>query len=226
MRFDAYSYAPLAFIYDGLASLYSFGRIAESKRVQLEEIAPGARVLYAGVGCGEDALLAARFGAEVTAVDLAPAMLRRLEKKLAREGLGAELVEGDVAGLRVDEAYDVVVANYFLNLFEVERASEMLANLVRFVKKDGRLLFADFARPSGGLRSEALCALHYRPANWIAWAFGFCALHPILDYGELLTPFGFEICNEQRLPLLFGQDPAYVSIAARRAIPEDARPSK
>ena len=110
MRFDTYSYASLAFIYDELASLYSFGRIAQSKRAQLGEIEPGARVLYAGVGRGEDAILAARFGAQVTAIDLAPTMLRRLEKKLAQEGLQAELIEGDVAEHEVEEAYDVVVA--------------------------------------------------------------------------------------------------------------------
>ncbi len=216
MRFDAYSYASLAFIYDELASLYSFGRIARSKRSQLGEIAPGARVLYAGVGRGEDAILAARFGAQITAIDLAPSMLHRLEKKLAREGLQAELIEGDVAEHEVDEAYDVVVANYFLNLFDAEQAAQMLANLVRWVNPDGKLLFADFARPRGGMLAEALCTLHYRPANLIAWAFGFCALHPILDYGELLAPFGFEIRNEQRFPLLFGQNPAYVSLAAQR----------
>ena len=66
MRFDTYSYAPLAFIYDELASFYSLGRIAQSKRAQLSAIEPGARVLYAGVGRGEDAILAARFGAQVT----------------------------------------------------------------------------------------------------------------------------------------------------------------
>ncbi|MFK7894377.1 MAG: class I SAM-dependent methyltransferase [Myxococcota bacterium] len=219
MRFDAYSYAPLAFVYDELAWLYSFGQIAKSKRVQLGEIAPGARVLYAGVGRGEDALLAARFGAEVTAIDLAPGMLRRFKQKLDREGLSATLVEGDVASHAAAEeegAYDVVVANYFLNLFDADKAREMLAHLVRLTKADGQMLFADFARPRGGVWAEWVCAAHYRPANWIAWAFGFCELHPILDYGELLAGFGFEIRKERRLPLLFGQNPAYVSITAQR----------
>lgn len=227
MRFDAYSYGPLAFIYDELASLYSFGRIAQSKRAQLIDIEPGARVLYVGVGRGEDALLAARFGARVTAIDLAPNMLRRLEKKLGQEGLSAELIQGDVSEHEVAEPYDVVVANYFLNLFDAAQAGLMLANLVRWVKKDGHLLFADFAQPTpnSGKLGELLCALHYRPANWIAWAFGFCALHPILNYAELLAPFDFEIRDLQRFPLPFGQNPAYVSIAAQRIdAPARAKP--
>ena len=218
MRFDEYSYGSIAGSYDWLAAVYSRGRIGASKREQLDAIERGDRVLYAGVGRGKEAVLAARFGARVTAIDLAPQMLERLSKQLAREDLESELISGDVSNHKPSEFYDVVVANYFLNLFDVERAREMLRHLCGLVKPGGTLLLTDFALPRGGPFARAISELYYRPVNWIAWVFGFCALHPILDYARLIEPMDFRIHSERRLPVFFGANPAYVSIMARRAV--------
>jgi demethylmenaquinone methyltransferase/2-methoxy-6-polyprenyl-1,4-benzoquinol methylase len=196
MRFDEYSYGTIARFYDWLAGVYSRGQIAASKRGQLDEIECGDRVLYAGVGTGQDALRAVRAGARVTAIDLAPEMLERFAKQLAREDLDAELVCGDVSVYKPSGLYDVVVANYFLNLFDVEHAREMLRHLCE----------------------RAITEIYYRPVNWSAWALGFCALHPILDYARLLEPMGFRVRSERRLPVFLGANPAYVSIVGRRVL--------
>ncbi len=216
MRFDEYPYQSVAWLYDELAALYSLGRIGRSKAAHLGGIEAGDRVLFAGVGRGSDALLALRRGAKVTAVDLSPAMLDRFAHRLARAGLEAELLRGDVADHRPDRPYDVVVANYFLNLFDEARAGEMLRRLSQLVRPGGTLLLADFARPLGGSFARAITNAYYRPVNWIAWALGFCARHPILDYPQLLEPMGFRIRSERRFPVLFGSNPAYGAIAAER----------
>ena len=218
MRFNDYSYDAVALLYDELAELYSLGRIRRSKEVQLESIAKGDRVLYAGVGRGADALLAARFGARVTTIDLSSRMLGRFERRLAREGLEAELIEGDVADHRPEAEYDAVVANYFLNLFDVPKAREMIRHLGGLVRRGGVLMLADFARASGGGVARALTSAYYRPVNGLAWAMGFCALHPILDPVRLLEPLGFRIRSERRFPVLLGVNPAYVSIVAERVL--------
>ena len=218
MRFDEYSYGPVAGFYDWLAAFYSRGQIGASKRGQLEVIESGDRVLYAGVGRGADALMAARFGAHVTGVDLAPEMLERLAKQFALEDLEAELICGDVASHKPVELYDVVVANYFLNLFDVERAREMLRHLGELVRPGGTLLLTDFALPKGGPVARAITEIYYRPVNWIAWALGLCDLHPILDYARLVEPMGFRIETERRFPVLLGANPAYISIVARRVL--------
>jgi demethylmenaquinone methyltransferase/2-methoxy-6-polyprenyl-1,4-benzoquinol methylase len=216
MRFDEYSYGPIASFYDWLASVYSRGQIAASKRQQIEVIQRGDRVLYAGVGRGTDALAATRLGARVTAIDLAPEMLERLSSRLTRENLEAELICGDVSNHKPAELYDVVVANYFLNLFDVPRAREMLRHLTDLIEPGGTLLLTDFALPQGGFFARAITELYYRPVNWIAWVFGFCALHPILDYARLIEPIGLRIDSERRLPVVLGANPAYVSIVAHR----------
>lgn len=218
MRFDEYSYGSISRVYDRLAAIYSFGQIGASKRDQLDSIESGDRVMFAGSGCGEDVLLAARFGAHVTSIDLAPAMLARLSRNLKRENLESELICGDVASHKPPELYDVVVANYFLNLFDVPRAEEMARHLCQLVKPGGKLLVTDFARPLGGPVATAISEIYYRPANWIAWSLGFCALHPILDYQRLIEPLGFRIHATRRWPILSGMNPAYISIVAHRIV--------
>jgi len=214
---DAYGYGPVAFCYEELAALYSLGRIAASKRSQIEALTPGSRILYAGVGRGEDALHAARSGMRVTGVDVSPGMLARLARRLQQEGLEARLVQGNAARLPLDGLFDAVAANYFLNLYDEDRAREMLARLIERLRPGGLLLIADFAPASGGRLGRWITQAYYRPVNVIAWVLGLCALHPIFDYASMLEPMGFQIRSQQRFPVLAGRDPAFVSIVAERA---------
>ena len=216
MRFDRHDYDPVAGIYDELAAFYSRGRIGATKRSQLDCLKPGDRVLYPGVGRGADAIEAARLGAVVTGIDLSPRMLGRLRRGLDREGLDAELIEGDVSRHRPRAPYDVVAAHYFLNLFDADRARTMLALLDRWQRPGGLLLISDFAPPLGSGLGRLVSEAYYRPVNWIAWALGLCALHPILDYRSLLEPTEFRIVAEQRWPVSRRRNPAYLTIAAER----------
>ena len=56
------SYAAVAWCYDEIATCYSLGGIARAKASQVSHLEPGRRVLYAGVGRGREAVLAARRG--------------------------------------------------------------------------------------------------------------------------------------------------------------------
>lgn len=213
---DRYGYGPVAAIYDELAAFYSRGRIGETKRLSCEVLKPGDRVFYPGVGRGQEVISALRLGAVVTGVDISAAMLGRSRASLEREGMSAELVEADVSKFRPDVPYDVIIANYFLNLFEASRASVMLDHLADSLRPGGLLVISDFARPAGGALGRLVSELYYRPVNWLAWVFGLCALHPILDYSKLLDPEKFRVVSVNRLPVLVGQNPAYVSIVAEK----------
>ena len=214
--FDRYGYGSVAAFYDELSALYSFGRIAETKRLSLEVLRAGDRVFYPGVGRGEEAVAAARRGAEVVAVDVSTAMLEHLQEKLDSAGVGAELIQADASLHEPTAAYDVVVANYFLNLFDATRAQEMIDRLASSLRPGGLLVVADFARPAGGFFGRIASEIYYRPVNWIAWMLRLCALHPILDYRDLLDPARFVIESERRIPVISGANPAFVSIVARR----------
>jgi demethylmenaquinone methyltransferase/2-methoxy-6-polyprenyl-1,4-benzoquinol methylase len=180
------SYSAVAWCYDEIASVYSLGRIRRAKLAHLVEVEPGDRVLYAGVGRGEEAVEAARRGARVTAVDCAPAMLRRLDRRLATEDLTAELALADLFTTdALVGGYDHVVAHFFLNVFAPRRMREALSYLANLVAPGGRLVVADFSTDSS--------AAYYRPVNVAAWALGLAALHPVYDYVSELAPLGFRL---------------------------------
>ena len=209
-------YDRVAFLYDEVCAVYSLGAIARSKRHHLGFLRVGSRVLYVGVGRGADALAAARAGAQVTAVDLSEPMLRRLRAAAIREGLCLELVEDDVSQLPCPGDYDVVVANYFLNMFSESDAQSMLGALLVQVRPGGRLCLADFAPAAGlGLSGVATTA-YYRLVKGVGWLLWICALHEIPDLPKWLTDRGLEILDIKRFPVMGGSGPAYWAMIARR----------
>ncbi len=209
-----YSYDRVSAFYDSIAEWYSRGRIGRSKRLFLEYLVPGERVLFAGVGCGKDAYAAAEVGAQVTGVDVSPRMLAVCAKRFERAGLSAEWIECDFARLPVERGFDVVVAHYFLNLFGEPRLSEMLAHLVAHLAPGGRLVIADFAPPTGGLGSRLVTEAYYRPVNWIASILGLCELHAIPRYPCLLSRFGLRVERNERYRVGASRAPAYSTIVA------------
>lgn len=209
------NYNHTAWFYEPLAAVYSMGQIRASKLHELRYMQPGDRVLYAGVGGGEDAVRAAEKGVKVTCIDLAPNMLAKVESKMQRAGARAELICGDLLQHDRTGQYDVVCANYFLNVFTPEVMATMLDHLVTLVKPGGYLLVADFAVPRGNPLFRALHVLYYRIANVLYWAISRNGLHPIYDYGTILPRHGLTLESIAR-HRLFPGGPSYFQTAVAR----------
>lgn len=211
-----HSYGAVAWCYDELCGVYSGGAIRRAKLAHLEDLEPGDRVLYAGVGRGEEAVAAARLGARVTAIDCAPAMLERLARRLDSEHLKADLVEGDVLlWCAPPGGYDTVAAHFFLNLFDAQAMRDALAHLVAMVAVGGRLAIADFAPPCGGRVARLLSRAYYAPVDGAAWAAGLAALHPIYDYEVELRRHGFIVVRRQTFRPIPAGPPLYEALVAR-----------
>lgn len=90
-----------------------------------EHAAPGRRVLDMGTGCGVNALLAAREGAEVVAVDVNPSAVATAAANAAANGLSGRVVArvSDVFG-DVDGLFDLVVIDPPYRWFEPRDALE------------------------------------------------------------------------------------------------------
>ena len=67
-------YGAVAWCYDAIAGCYSLGRIQRAKACQVSQLEPGERVLFAGVGRGAEAVLAAQRGVSVKEIVLLLAM--------------------------------------------------------------------------------------------------------------------------------------------------------
>jgi ubiquinone/menaquinone biosynthesis C-methylase UbiE len=107
---------------------------------------PGMRFLDVAAGSGALSLPAARLGAEVTAVDIAPAMLERLAARARAEGLRIETRAGDGHALDLpDGGFDMAGSQFGVMLFpEPERG---IGELARVTKRGGRVLMTVYGDP-------------------------------------------------------------------------------
>jgi SAM-dependent methyltransferase len=129
----------------GLWGSASWQNIAEQQlfRVHDELVArlaprPGERWLDLATGTGAVALRAARAGAEVTAQDLAPALIDTATKLAAREGLQVRFDVGDAERLPYpDASFDVVSSAHGI-VFAVDHAA-VARELARVCRPGGRL---------------------------------------------------------------------------------------
>jgi ubiquinone/menaquinone biosynthesis C-methylase UbiE len=170
--------------YDWIANIYSCGQIRACKTAQMRNIAPGARVLYAGVGGGEDAVMAARKGAHVTVIDLSPRMLAKASERIAAAGLEGqvECIRGDILEHDRHEYYDVVCANFFLNVFVEPVMREMMQYLVSLLRPGGMLLIADLAPVEGPIWQRMARRIYFGVAGIAFRLLAGSANHPIYDY--------------------------------------------
>jgi ubiquinone/menaquinone biosynthesis C-methylase UbiE len=158
-------------------------------------------VLYVGVGPGEDAVLAAEHAAEVTCIDVAPGMLQQVESRFQSAGLKVTLICDDVLNHNRIGHYDVVVVNFFLNVFAEPSMKAMLAHLATLVKPGGRLLISDFAAPRGNWLQRRIQAWYWGVTNLFYFVLRLCAWHPVYDYPRYFAEAGLKLAEVERFPL-------------------------
>jgi len=184
-------------------------------------MAPGDRVLYAGVGAGEDAAGAASMGVAVTAVELSRAMCDRAARRFERDGVAGhvELIHGDMLAHHAGQPYDAVVTNFFLNVFDGAGVVRMLSHLWTQVRPGGQLLIADYKPRERGAVERTAQWLYHSPAIAVFSAVTGNALHDIHDYRPALQEVGFELEAMEDVAA-FGRGPRwYRSLVARRPAP-------
>lgn len=193
-------------VYDFLSNLYSGKSIQDCKTAMLDSnnVKPGDRVLIAGVGHGRDALRAAQLGADVTVVELSETMLRKFRELLESESpeLSVRTVHDDIMNIDEYEQYDMVVANFFLNVFDEPRMVEVLKHLVNLGKPKARLVVGDFIYPTGNILARLFKKAYWYLAVFTFWLFTNNAFHQVYNYPEHLENLGLEIRDKKRFSLL------------------------
>jgi phosphatidylethanolamine/phosphatidyl-N-methylethanolamine N-methyltransferase len=131
-----------------------FGAVLEpGRRAAIEgmDLRPGARVLEVGVGTGLS-LAAYPRDVSVFGVDLAPEMLDRARRRVARKGL-SQILELKVMDARAldypDAHFDVVVAMYVVSV--TPDPERMVSEMLRVCRPGGQLVIVNHFRTESSL---------------------------------------------------------------------------
>ncbi|HVE58348.1 MAG TPA: class I SAM-dependent methyltransferase [Pyrinomonadaceae bacterium] len=130
-----------------------FGKIAESftsgaaEFVETLNLKPGMRVLDAACGSGNQSIPAARTGADVTGVDIAPNLLEQAQQWAQSEGLKIKFGEYDVENMPFENGEFDVVMSMFGAMF-APRPELVAAELVRVCRPGGVIAMANWT-PGG-----------------------------------------------------------------------------
>ena len=130
-----------------------FGQIARGYTGGAEEfvkglnLRPGMRVLDVACGTGNLALPAARLGANVTGVDIAPNLVEQARENAKSEGLNVQFDEGDAESLPyADASFDAVITMF--GAMFAPRPELVAAELKRVCRPGGFIAMANWT-PAG-----------------------------------------------------------------------------
>jgi SAM-dependent methyltransferase len=115
--------------------------------IQRTNISPGSRVLDVACGTGNVSIPAAKAGATVTGVDIAPNLLDQARKRAEAEGLSIRFDEGDAEDLPYkDKEFDIVVTMF--GAMFAPRPERAAAELIRVCKPGGLIAMGNWT-PQG-----------------------------------------------------------------------------
>lgn len=189
-------YRLMGFLYEIIATIYSLGRFPQCKVGMIHHLKPGNRVLIAGAGHGTEAIAATRLGADVTAVDISATMLKHMGKKVDRAGLDRpiHLINNDILRFEDPDGFDMVIANFFLNVFPEQKMLDIFTHLTTLVKPGGVMVIGDFTLPNtGGWFFKIVQNIYWYIAASFYWLTADNAVHPVYDYPSLLISKGLDI---------------------------------
>ncbi len=149
-------------------TLGDFGRIARgyergaAEFIERLGLLPGEPVLDVACGTGNLSLPAARAGALVTGVDIAPNLIAQAQANAAGEGLRVDFEVGDAERLRyADEAFRTVVTMF--GVMFASRPERAAAELLRVTRSRGRIAMANWT-PTGFIGEMLKTTVRFVPA--------------------------------------------------------------
>ncbi len=141
-------YRSIARLYDLLDLPFERGRYAPIRPVMFAGLS--GRLLDAGVGTGRNMAFYPP-NAQVTGVDLSPAMLSRAVARREQLGVEVELLERDICDTRLPEGhFDAAVATFLFCVLDDSLQLPALKELSRIVRPGGEIRILEYqysARP-------------------------------------------------------------------------------
>jgi 2-polyprenyl-3-methyl-5-hydroxy-6-metoxy-1,4-benzoquinol methylase len=182
--------------YDRGIQLLTLGKIQRIKeKISNNYVRAGMRVLEIGCGTGTLTTMMAGKGAEVTAIDAAPAMLAEAENKVAAEGLSDQVtlkyMDASLIGDRFPPgSFDLIVSTLVFSELPPDEQRLALEACKNLLAPGGRLLIADEVIPSGMLR-RFLFYLVRLPLALLTWLLTRTTTTALRNFDSLLAQTGF-----------------------------------
>lgn len=139
--------------YDRGMRLLTLGRLGRLHHEIAARLSPGDKVLDVGCGTGALAVLLAKHGCHVTAIDISPPMLGQAGYRLREVGLADQVTLRELGAVDLDVAFpdasfDAVVSTLVLSELSDDEIAYTLAECLRIVRVGGRALIADEIVPA------------------------------------------------------------------------------
>ncbi len=150
--------------YDLAVSITTLGQAWRLRKMTVDHalLKPGDSVLDVGCGTGAVTLLAkTRSGKDgkVYGIDPSPEMIAVARKKATRKRLEIDFRVGVIESLPFpDASVDVVTSSLMMHHLPEDLKVRGLAEIYRVLKPGGRLLIADFMRPTGSFLNHLFIA--------------------------------------------------------------------
>ena len=150
--------------YDIAVNITTLGQARRLRKMTVDHalINQGDHVLDIGCGTGAVTLVAkSRAGkdGQVFGIDPAPEMITVARNKAARKSLEIDFRVGVIESLPFgDASIDVVTSSMMMHHLPEDLKARGLAEIYRVLKPGGRLLIADFMRPTGSFLNHLFIA--------------------------------------------------------------------
>lgn len=140
----------IAPIYDLLSTIIFRNSIKSSQLHFLNFIKPNSSILIIGGGTGWylEKLLSNCSCKTIVYLDSSIEMINLSKKKISNSVHNCEVtfINSTIEELNLDEQFDVIVTNFFLDLFDDKSLCQIIHKTAKLIKDDGIWLFCDFIK--------------------------------------------------------------------------------
>jgi SAM-dependent methyltransferase len=145
----------------GVLSRYR-GR-ADEELLERIGVRPHERVLDVACGTGGFSVLAAKAGAQVTAIDLAPSLITQAQARARHEGVRVQFDQGDAEALPYPSgSFETVISRF--GIIFAPRPERAASELARVAWPGGRIILDNMVAEGFGARLIRLVGTHVPPS--------------------------------------------------------------